>query len=195
MTPPRRRTVRERNLSAYADTAPALPETAPEPEQPEKPATRTQKKKQPPAPPTTEQEAVAVYIAQSRFNVAKSAYLADWADTIGDADTFARWVESVLLAHAARTPQGRAKLAAQITRAAEQRTDHDGKSVNRHFKIARNAKDTALDALNADRDHGRWLSESAWNVEAIEAAIARAEKRRDGTLPPAPPRLPNRLKR
>lgn len=127
-----------------------------------------------------------IYFHEADFMAAKSAFLADWRAG-GTADKFPTWIAAALDAHASRTPHERAQLVRSAT--------HAGRGFTRSFDIPGEVEDRMNDAIKQDNDADRWPTLSAWAGDAIAAAVERAKTRVGGSLPPAPPRLPNRLTR
>lgn len=127
-----------------------------------------------------------IYFHEEEFMAAKSAFLADWRGG-GTADKFPTWIATALDAHASRTPSARAQLVRNAT--------HAGRGFTRSFDIPGEVEDRMNDAIKKDNDADRWPTLSAWAGDAIAAAVERAKARAGGSLPPAPPRLPNRLTR
>lgn len=130
---------------------------------------------------------VGIYFHPAEFDRAKAAYLSDWRNG-GQADTFARWVAAAMDAHARRTTTERAALA-------RTRVSGQGSGGSRSFTIPTVVVARMRAAIEADQAGNRWPSDSAWCGEAVAVAADLAEKRAGGSLPPAPSRLPNRLKR
>lgn len=130
---------------------------------------------------------LGIYMARETFDAAKSAYLSDWQHG-GQADTFNRWIGQVIDAHAARGAHERARLTRSTERA-------ESPSFSRSFSLPAATVERMRDAITADQDEGRWPSDSAWCSDAIVAAADRAREQAGGTLPQAPARLPNRLRR
>ncbi|WP_143709942.1 hypothetical protein [Kocuria flava] len=74
---------------------------------------------------------------------------------------------------------------------AEKHPEASGKKVNRAF-IMEDKTITALkETVGADHDAGRMQSASQLASEALRVAISEARARNNGTLIPAPARLPN----
>lgn len=130
---------------------------------------------------------IGIYFHPEEFDRAKAAYLADWQHG-GHADTFARWIAAAMDTHAARTPQERAELATP-------RSPGQGSGGSRSFTLPADSVARMRAAISADQAANRWPTDSGWCGEAITTAVARAEEKSGGQLPPAPPRLPNRLTR
>ena len=172
---PRRKTLADRNREAIAQT------TKPQPPAPEEPAARHE--------PTVQRTStgacrVGTNISPAQYAEVKAAFLADWLDG-GQLDKLSAWVESSMERHAQRTPQQRAAIGS---------TGPNG-SITRTFDVACTARDRMLDAMSADQDAGRWLTQSAWIYEALTASVEAARTRRGGALPTPPARLPARLVR
>lgn len=199
-----RRSLRDRNTAAIAhdmDPAPAEPpvETV-EPAASEKPAPKeaasaptAAPRKKPAAKPTPKPAAggtdrLGIYLTPAEFDGARGAYLADWMNG-GDADTFARWIAGAIEAHAARTPQQRAKRG-RLRGRSDERTGS-----SRSFSIPTSTVQRMRAAISADQKAGRWPSDSAWCAEAMAIAVEEARTANGGTLPTPPARLPNRLVR
>lgn len=130
---------------------------------------------------------VGIYFHPEEFDRAKAAYLADWQHG-GQADTFARWIAAAMDSHARRTPQERAELA-------KPRPPGQGSGGSRSFSLPADSVTRMRAAIAADQAENRWPTDSGWCGEAINAAADLAERKSGGKLPPAPPRLPNRLTR
>jgi len=129
-----------------------------------------------------------MYFHPEEFDRAKAAYLADWQHG-GQADTFARWIAAAIDTHARRTPQQRAELAKPSPRRDR------GRAGTRSFSLPADSVTRMRAAILEDQATNRWPTDSAWCGEAVAAAADEAEQKAGGQLPPAPPRLPNRLTR
>lgn len=197
MAAPKRRSVAERNAAAIAQEV--VPPTKPQVREPEPPgreevvsaAASTEKKPKPAARVAAKREddrkVFGVYLTAEMYHDMKAAYLADWSNRRGEADTLGLWVEAALKAHAARTVEQRAALAAPRVRG-------EARAASRPFKVDSDVYGQAQRAIGQDQSAGRWLSESAWSVEALGVAIAEAKAANGDVLPEPPARLPNRLK-
>lgn len=184
--------------SSLTGSSPVQPPSATQPPAgPDKPAVGSQRNESTPpkkaAPKakgatTTASDTVrlGLYMTRGTFDSAKSAYLSDWQH-VRQADTFNRWIGQVLDAHAARGANERAHL----TGASEQ---DDSPGFSRSFTLPADTIERMRAAITDDQNAGRWPSDSAWCSDAIMAAVDAARERAGGTLPPAPARLPNRLR-
>lgn len=178
-----------------SDRGPVRPDYTDEPAEETPPAVPAAKapaktpKTQPKAPaqPGGEVARIGIYFHPTEFRDARAAYLRDWLDG-GQADTFAKWIGQCITTHAQRTPAERAKW----TRAQERR---DASGASRSFTLPATVAEQLHEGIRSDQQAGRWLSDSAWCGEAIDAAVADARKRAGGQLPTPPARLPNRLRR
>ncbi|MGL4173650.1 MAG: hypothetical protein ACRCTR_06210 [Actinomycetota bacterium] len=132
---------------------------------------------------------LGIYLTTETYDEMKAAYLADWANRRGDSATLYQWVADALNSHAARSVIQRASAPPTQKRA----TTRTGNT--RAFKIPGDVYARMQDAIAADEKAERWVSESAWSVEAITHAIDAARNANGNTLPATPRRLPNRLKR
>lgn len=130
---------------------------------------------------------IGIYFHPDEFDRAKSAYLADWTNG-GQADTFAKWIAAALDAHAAARP-------AQRAASTRTRPEGQGSGWSRSFTLPTDTVERMRAAIVDDQRANRWLSESAWAGEAVATAAEKAEEKAGGALPPAPARLPNRLRR
>jgi len=137
------------------------------------------------AEPTTR---IGIYLTPALFNAAKAAYLVDWR-LGGHSDTFARWIAAAIDAHAARTPQQRADLERDTSRA----TERSGSP--RSFSIPASSADRMRRAIAADQQANRWPTVSGWCGDAIASSVSEATRRAGGQMPEPPARLPNRLVR
>ena len=131
---------------------------------------------------------LGIYLTPEEFSAARAAYLADWSGG-GTLDTFGRWIASAIDAHANRSPQQRATLARP------QEPSEGRRGASRSFAVPADVVRRMREAITADQQAGRWLSDSAWCGDALAAAVAAARARNGGDLPTPPPRLPNRLVR
>lgn len=131
---------------------------------------------------------LGIYITPEDVDSAKSAYLADW-QAGGHLDTFAKWMAYALDAHADRSVSERTRLARPSGRS-ETRTGS-----SRSFVIPTDTIARMREAIAQDQAADRWPSDSAWCSDAIAAAVEQSRTRAGGTLPTAPARLPNRLRR
>lgn len=201
MASPKRRTLADRNNEAISreDNQPATKEaapvapTVPEPVELSTPevqaeAPKEAKKVGRPAR-TVDVTRVGIYLTPEQFNNSKAAYLADWSNG-REANTFTKWIGEALSTHAKRSPQERQKNAVERPARSDKRTGN-----SRSFNVPTEAVQQMRAAISQEHDKGRWLSDSAWCGEAIDAAISEAQKRNDGVLPVPPERLPNRLVR
>lgn len=130
---------------------------------------------------------IGIYFHPDEFDRAKSAYLADWTNG-GQADTFAKWIAAALDAHAAAGPAARAA-------STRTRPEGQGSGWSRSFTLPTDTVERMRAAIVDDQRANRWLSESAWAGEAVATAADKAEEKAGEALPPAPARLPNRLRR
>lgn len=167
---------------------------------------RTDQKKQPAEATTTAQSSTAattratatsgvtksplsLYLPRRTFEDARAAYLTDWT-LGGTADTLGGWMGQALTTHAHRTPQERRALAdARAT------AGGGGDLINRLVPVPDHALQDMRTGITADQDSNRWLSDSRWAVEAIDAAIDTTRAATGGQLLQPPKRLPNRLVR
>ncbi len=193
---PRRR-LGDRNTAAIAQdrtvaTPPApkeleSPGVTPEPETKTK-ATTTAKGTSAKAAQVSDTVRLGIYITPEDVDSAKSAYLADW-QAGGHLDTFAKWMAYAFDAHAGRSVSERTRLARPSGRS-ETRTGS-----SRSFVIPTDTIARMREAIAQDQAADRWPSDSAWCSDAIAAAVEQSRTRAGGTLPTAPARLPNRLRR
>lgn len=130
---------------------------------------------------------LGIYFHPEEFDRAKAAYLADWQHG-GQADTFARWIAAAMDTHARRSTQERAVLAKPANR-------DRGSGGTRSFTLPADSVGRMRAAIAEDQAVNRWPTDSGWCGDAVAAAVGLAEQRAGGQLPPAPPRLPNRLTR
>lgn len=200
MATPKRRTLADRDNDAISrEDKPAIKEAAPvapvaqEPTMLPTPETKTEAPKRTktvgrPAR-TIDVTRVGIYLTPEQFINSKAAYLADWTNG-GEANTFTNWIGEALTRHADRTFTARLKYETKKPARAEARTGS-----SRSFNVPSAAIERMRAAISQEHDNGRWLSDSAWCGEAIDAAISEAQKRNGGSLPVPPERLPNRLVR
>lgn len=196
MSSPRRR-LGDRNTAAIAqDRTVATPPAPKEPEgQQATPSAETEANPRttPKAPAAKAAQVsdtvrLGIYITPEDVDSAKSAYLADW-QAGGHLDTFAKWMAYAFDAHAGRSVSERTRLARPSGRS-ETRTGS-----SRSFVIPTDTIARMREAIAQDQAADRWPSDSAWCSDAIAAAVERSRTRAGGTLPTAPARLPNRLRR
>jgi hypothetical protein len=174
VTPPKRRSLREREAAALVNHGqPAAPPVAPQ-------------RRRPPAPARTgDIIRLGTYWRLSTFQGAKSAYLAD-LDQLRDApDSFARWVDRAIRRHADLTPDKRGSLVRRLPAEA-------GDAASRSFHVGSTTVDAMEGAIVDDRRHGRVISRTEFVSEAVRAATVEARKRYGQDLPAAPARLPNK---
>lgn len=190
-----RKSLRDLDNAALGDTPPAAAPPAPptakkaartDADAP-KPA-RTQATKPVPSRTST---TIGVYLQRPTFNAARSAYIADLDNLSTGPDTFARWIDDALAAHAGLDTSARKSIGER--QQPEQRTEARG--INRTFQVGQDTIDAVNAALIADRKAGHLRSRSEFAVEAILAATEAAKQRAGGVLPEAPARLPNRAMR
>jgi hypothetical protein len=176
VTPPKRRSLREREAAALVNHGqpPAAAPTGPPPRRRSAPTTRT-----------GDITRLGTYWRLHTFEGAKSAYLVDLDQLRAAPDSFARWVDRAIRRHADLTPEKRASLVRKLPAEA-------GDAASRSFHVAAATVDAMEAAIVDDRRHGRILSRTEFVSEAVRAATADAQKRYGGELPPAPARLPNR---
>lgn len=200
MAAPKRRTLADRNNEAISrEDKPVVKEAAPVAPVVQEPATlptaeiaiETPKKAKTVGRParTIDVTRLGIYLTPEQFNNSKAAYLADWSNG-GEANTFTNWIGEALTTHAKRSIQERQKNAVERPARAEKRTGS-----SRSFNVPTVAIERMRAAISQEHEEGRWLSDSAWCGEAIDAAISEAQKRNGGSLPVPPERLPNRLVR
>lgn len=189
-----RRSLRDRNRAAIAQTDPETADLEPPVESRTSASEAIEDVQQRAAKTTTgrtlaaETARLGIYLTPQEFDAAKAAYLADWTNG-GAADTFARWIAAAIDTHAGVTPQERAARAQPKGRA-EERTGS-----TRSFAIPTDTMARMRAAITSDQKAGRWPSDSAWCGEAIGHAVSAARTENGGTLPTPPARLPNRLAR
>lgn len=197
MATPKRRTLADRNKDAINREEAAEPaveievspvkEASAVPAAAKKPTTESKKAGRPARSVDVTRQ--GIYLTQEQFNNAKAAYLADWTNG-GEANTFTLWIGEAITRHADRTFTARLKHETKKPARAEARTGS-----SRSFNVPSAAIARMRAAITQEHDNGRWLSDSAWCGEAIDAAISEAQKRNGGSLPVPPARLPNRLVR
>lgn len=202
--PPKRRSIRDRDIEpsdtqtteGEAPTAPAPKRSAPaalpttkdsEPSQDQADTAREHRHQR---SALDERINLGVYLTADTYEEMKAAYLADWSNRRGEADTLYRWVTNALSTHAALSSTSRVKKSTAGAKRAPTRTGN-----TKAFKVAVDVYQRMQDAIAADESAGHWSSESAWCVDAITHAISAARSANGGTLPTPPARLPNRLKR
>lgn len=200
MAAPKRRTLADRNNDAISrEDKSAIKEAAPvapvvqEPAMLPTPEAKTEAPKRAKAvgrpARTVDVTRVGIYLTPEQFINSKAAYLADWNNG-GEANTFTNWIGEALTMHAKRSPKERQKNAVQRPARSEKRTGS-----SRSFNVPTEAVQKMRAAINEEHAIERWLSDSAWCGEALDAAIQAAQERNGGTLPTPPERLPNRLTR
>lgn len=196
---PARRSLRDRNKTAIeqapetaAAAAPAVA-AVPAREEVTTPAAAVQEpKKQAKSGRPARTVAVTrqgIYLTPEQFNNAKAAYLADWKNG-GEANTFTLWIGEAITRHAARSLKARLRFAANKPARAEVRTGS-----SRSFNVPTSAIELMRAAISQEQAEERWLSDSSWCAEAVDAAISTARECNGGELPTPPARLPNRLVR
>lgn len=200
--PPKRRSIRDRDTEpTHAEATGAQAEAAIAPSAPEpRPTTKdtapgedradSARQRRHERSALDERMNLGVYLTAETYEEMKAAYLADWSNHRGDADTLYRWVTNALSTHAALSSTSRVKKSMAGAKRATTRTGN-----TKAFKVATDVYQRMQDAIAADESAGHWSSESAWSVDAITHAISAARAANGGTLPTPPARLPNRLKR
>ncbi|MGP5666709.1 hypothetical protein [Glutamicibacter arilaitensis] len=200
MAAPKRRTLADRNNDAIsredksaikeaAEIAPVVQEPAMLPtSEAETKAPKRAKTVGRPAR-TIDVTRVGIYLTPEQFNNAKAAYLADWKNG-GEANTFTLWIGEAITRHAARSLKSRLRFAANKPARAEVRTGS-----SRSFNVPTSAIELMRAAISQEQAEERWLSDSSWCAEAVDAAISTARERNGEELPTPPSRLPNRLVR
>lgn len=197
MATPKRRTLADRNRAAINreetvtpaedQTAPPVPEPVKTPAEVTKSTVKTKKVGRPARSVDVTRQ--GIYLTPEQFNSAKAAYLADWTNG-GEANTFTLWIGEAIRRHAARTFTERLKFETKKPARAAARTGS-----SRSFNVPTAAIERMRTAISQEHEKSRWLSDSAWCGEAIDAAISEARERNGGSLPVPPARLPNRLVR
>lgn len=191
--PPKRRTLADFDKAAIAAPEPEATPT-PSPVPAPVPASAPAKRSTPPRPvqATTAPDAAArvgLWFRPATFQDAKSAFLVSVDQAPIEVDNFTAWIGHVLSVYANKAPAARAKLAAALP------AEEAAGGVGRTFELPPAVVEAVNDAVVLDRQEaGRVLSVSAWAVEAVRVAIEDA-RRRVGTLPPPPARLPRRVAR
>lgn len=155
----------------------------------EKAAARNEARRQAAKAKADKERNLGVYMSADMYTSLKAAYLADWTNGRGEADTLYKWVAAALDTHSSRPPAQRAALASTGPYRAETLTGQ-----TKAFKVPIHTWERMQEAIAADSATGRWLSDSRWSSEALRAAVDAARKANGGTLPKPPERLPNRLK-
>jgi hypothetical protein len=134
------------------------------------------------------QERTGIYLQAATFAAARSAYIADFESVAESPVTFGGWLAGVLDRHARRSPRSRAALADQVP------AETVGGGVNRAFILPAATVQAMHEAIAADRRAGNIASRSQFASVAIRSAIEDSRGRAGGELPPAPARLPNKLR-
>lgn len=134
---------------------------------------------------------LGLYLSKDTLQSAKDAYVTDLRRLPGAPSSFAGWIARAIDNQAARTPNMRAMLA-------EKHREASGKKVNCAFILEDKTITALKEAVRIDHDAGRMQSASHPASEALRVAISEARgprpearARNDGTLIPAPARLPN----
>lgn len=201
----KRRSLRDRNAAAIeghgvpdADAAeapipasPAPPGRPPEPSRTTRTVTHPAPRKAP--EPTTR---VGAYLDLGLVEDSRAAYLIDWVDRVGDADTLAAWITHAIEKHLARSPRQRAD-AAVMTAGLSGGSNplNKGERVTRSWALPVDVVERADRVIAADTGDGRPLTMSSLLAGAIHLAVEATKARHDGHLRPAPKVLPKRLKR
>lgn len=200
--PPKRRSIRDRDtetidtetteVQAEAVAAQSVPATAPTTKDtaPSEDQADTAREHRRQRSALDDRINLGVYLTAETYDEMKAAYLADWSNRRGEADTLYQWVTNALSTHASLSSTSRVK---RSTAGAKRATIRTGNT--KAFKVATDVYQRMQDAIAADESAGHWSSESAWSVDAITHAISAARAANGGTLPNPPARLPNRLKR
>ena len=185
----RKPSLRDRNRAVAA--APAAPVMEPQPTQEATTATvrRTAAKKEPAAKAAGESETIRVGITVPPEVLADSrdAYVADLDDLADPALSHSRWVERAARDHLARSIAALHSIEADLPEQAL------SQPMARAWFFHPETVQSIDEAIARERHEGHpWRSRTAFVVEAMRVAIEAARARRDGSLPQAPGRLPNR---
>ena len=126
---------------------------------------------------------VGVYFRKDTYEDAKRAHYSDYlAGEFDSPGALSRWIGTVMVEHARRTPQQRSEIAATLP------VEPGGEASTRSLALTEHEAQLRMDAAAADRAHrGREWGGSDVVVEAVRYRIERARMRDGGTLadPPA----------
>ena len=200
MAAPARRSLRERDQHAIEPTPLPGQTTS---DMPDTEAESAQRQPEPtPAPPVASMSSTAsmrapagagqdarrlgIYFHPADFTAAKAAYLTDWQNG-GTADTFAKWIATVLVDHAKLDPAQRADVALPPRQG--------GGGSTRSFALPQAVYAAVRAAVIADQDVGRWVSVSTWAAAAVHTTTEAVRRHAGRALTRPPARLPNRLRR
>lgn len=131
---------------------------------------------------------IGISLSAREFTVAKSAFLADWADG-GNCDTLVGWIASALEQHAQRPEQQQ-----QAARKRAPRQPSEPHTI-RSFEIPTHTVNNVWTTIHGDGHVLHQSNISEWASDAIFAAVQDARHRCRGVLPVPPLRLPHRLRR
>lgn len=166
----KRRSLADRNRSAIASTAAADEQEA------DVPAVKST------ASESADVRRISLTMTTQLYNDCKAAFLADFTSG-GAHHQFRQWIEGAFHSHAARTPAERSEVESEAT------------GSPRSFVVSTRTFTAITQAIADDQKIGRWLTLSAWGVEALTAAVQAARNANGGHLPIPPSRLPHRLMR
>lgn len=142
-----------------------------------------------------------VYWDRATWDLSRSAYLADFDDLPGSPDSWVGWLQHALEQHVRRSARTRAPLEVpppqrrpQGSRQELERTGEPQDGFTKTHVLPAELITKIEQAISDDRvKAGRMVSRSGFTREAVIAAVAVTRARRGyRTLPPPPPRLPNR---
>ncbi len=185
----RRRSLRDFDDEAIATDLPRVQSGAAEAAEVVAHRSEASRSRQPrPSAGASSQERTGIYLQAATFAAAKSAYIADFETVAGSPDTFGGWLAGVLDRHARRSSRSRAALSDRLP------AETVGGGVNRAFILPAATVQAMHEAIASDRRAGSIASRSQFASVAIRSAIEDSRGRAGGELPPAPARLPNKLR-
>lgn len=185
---PQKRRSKLAGLDPIAPPTPTPVAATPSPAEPKAP-TKTKTTKQTEtevARATTVQ--VPLYLNTATRDLARSAYIADFANRGADAPNgFDHWIADAAVRYARLSPAQRAKRLAALP----DEVEAERKSYK--FRLSTDALEAIDRGRGEDEAKGIYKSRSPWVIEAMRLAVEEARERAGGTLPPPPQgRLPLR---
>jgi len=147
--------------------------------------------------PGESRESIGAWWDPDTWQRARAAYMYDLRHHPDGPAGFIQWLHWVLELHVRRGVRGRGLLELPARRELAGKADpaHPERVVGltRHHPLRADLVAQIDDAIRSDENEDRYLTRSAWIQDAVQAAIADADRRAGQRLPPLPEgtRLPN----
>ena len=147
--------------------------------------------------PGESRESIGAWWDPDTWQRARAAYMYDLRHHPDGPAGFIQWLHWVLELHVRRGVRGRGLLELPARRELAGKADPAPPErvvgLTRHHPLRADLVAQIDDAIRSDENEDRYLTRSAWIQDAVQAAIADADRRAGQRLPPLPEgtRLPN----